>query len=60
MVFQLLLKAKDQYLTKTGTDQTYEMFLKTHAEFEKQITMLEVQPTKDRLYGRPYRDENKK
>lgn len=54
-MFHLLLKAKQEYISKTKTDQNYELFLKSFAEFEKQMLAMEVKPSKERLYGRPYR-----
>ncbi|WP_154662379.1 hypothetical protein [Risungbinella massiliensis] len=54
-MFQLLLKAKQEYVTKTQTDQTFEKFLKSFQEFEKQMRVMEVKPSKESLYGRPFR-----
>lgn len=54
-MFETLLKAKQDFVSKNNTDQQFETFLKTFQEFEKQMEAIEVKPSQDKLYGRPYR-----
>lgn len=57
-MFDLLLKAKQEYETESkqnanGSD--FEKFSQDFAEFQKGWKEMTPKPTKEQLYGRPYK-----
>lgn len=53
--FETLLRAKQQFVSKNNTEKEFETFLKTFQEFEKHMEAMENKPSKEKLFGRPYR-----
>lgn len=50
-----LLKAKDQTIAKQTKPNTLEKFAKGITKFNKDMQTMGPQPSKEALYGRPYK-----
>ncbi|AUS09816.1 hypothetical protein C1X05_13965 [Laceyella sacchari] len=59
MMFHALLAARDELLSKRHNNQEneYEMFAKSVQKLKKDMEVLGIKPSKEKLYGRPFRGE---
>ncbi|MFC7441892.1 hypothetical protein [Laceyella putida] len=59
MMFHALLAARDELLAKRHKNQEneFEMFAKSVQKLKKDIEALGIKPSKEKLYGKPFRGE---
>jgi hypothetical protein len=54
-MFEALLAAKEDALVKWKKETEYENFMKSMQKLKKDMETMGIKPSKEKLYGRPYR-----